>query len=255
MYVFENYPPSTYPKLYPRPIEDNRKLMRNIKTMFNFIFLLGLLLLALLYRYSPFAELETDDIVNYYFLVQFIPMIFVEISAFKTFKLMRQADSRSTRMAELQPRHLFDFVSPAIVGIAIIMWIAFTVFVLFMYQTDIYVGNAAINKIVSVAVCNLAFAGIIYWNMYGKKLNPHQSHRDRMRLIELTIKQLIFMSIALIAYLTLDTIIDYLGLSNLVPIFMSLYLQLLAIIAFWGLHSFKMENVDFEVYKEDPIAV
>ncbi len=229
--------------------------MRNIKFMFNFIFLLGLILMVLLFRSAPLAELETDDFVNYYFLVQFLPMILVEISAFKTFKLMRQADSRSTRIAELQPRHLFDFISPVIVAIAIIMWIAFTLFILFMYQTDIYVGNAAINKIVSVTVCNLAFAGIIYWNMYGKKLNPHQSYRDRMRQIELTIKQLIFMSIALIAYLTLDTIIDYLSLSNLIPIFMSLYFQLLAIITFWGLHAFKLENIDFEVYKEDRLAV
>ena len=115
--------------------------MRNINIMFNCIFLLGLILLAMLFWYAASAGWELDDMVSYYFLVQFLPMMVVEISAFNTFKLMRQADSRSTRVAELQPRHLFDFISPIIVAIAIIMWVAFTVFILFMYQSEIYVGK------------------------------------------------------------------------------------------------------------------
>ena len=51
-YVFERYPPSTYPKLYPKPIEYYKKSQRKYRIMNLSILLAGLLILAVLLVYS-----------------------------------------------------------------------------------------------------------------------------------------------------------------------------------------------------------
>ena len=44
-YVVETYPPSEYPKLYPKSIEYYEKAQRNYKTVNQFIFVAGFILM------------------------------------------------------------------------------------------------------------------------------------------------------------------------------------------------------------------
>lgn len=252
-YVLTNFPPSDYPKLYPQTIEYYESKARQSAVIFNLIFVVGLLLVAWILSSSIPAN-EVDGLITWYFMLQILPLLLLDVISKKTFKLMREASSGSARKAELHPRHLFDFVSPKTLGLAAVLYIGFVTLISLMIFYDTYVGSAAINKLVFVTAANIIFLGVIFWNIYGKKLDPHQSSKDRVRQIEITAKQLVFFSFALIAYLTLDTLIDYLRLSTITPIAMSLYLQLIGYISFAGYVYRNLEDIDFDVYKADLIT-
>ncbi len=246
-YVFETYPPSKYPKLYPKPIEYYEKGRRNYRTMNVFILLVGLLLMAVLLGYSGSSEWDFGNIVFPFFMVQFIPMMLIEMSSFNYYKLMRKADSRTTRKAELHPRRLFDFVSPKLIGLAVLVYLAFIVFILYIRQFE-FPWFGGYGNIVGMTAINLFFAGIIFWNMYGKKQDPYLAYEDRKRQLELAVKQMVFISIAATLFITIEVVLAILDMRNLEPTAMSLYFQLIAVI---GLRALRIDTINFEVYKED----
>ena len=71
-HVFETYPPSKYPKLYPKPIEYYEKARRNYKNTNLFILLAGLLLLGVLLGYSRSGKWD-HVIATWYYLAQVFP--------------------------------------------------------------------------------------------------------------------------------------------------------------------------------------
>ena len=250
-YVFDTYPPSTYPKLYPKPIEYYEKARRNYRTINLFILLAGLLILAVLLGYSRSGEWD-HVIAQWYFLVQFFPVMLLDLSSLKEFKLMRNANSLTTRKAELHPRRLFDFISPTIIGMAIITYIAFILLVLYIRQFE-FPWFGGYWNIVIVTAFNLFFAGIIFWYMYGKKLNPHQAYEDRIRHIEIIVKMLVFLSVAATMFIALSVVLAALDLRHLQSIAQCLYFQLLAVISLQGYYRSDYTK-NFEVYKEDPLV-
>lgn len=255
-YVVETYPPSQYPKLYPVSIDKVEKGQRIFRNMNLLVLLAGLILVLIgfLSGYSP-NDNEDGIFLTIYFVAQFFPMILAEISGFKYFKLMRKANSRTTRKAELHPRRLFDFISPALLGIAIFMYFAVIVLVLYINQFQFYWGSKAFMNIIILTTGNLLFAGIITWNLYGKKLDPYQAYKDRMRQIGLTVKSLVLISIAATMCLAIVVVFDKFNLDNLMPTVMSLYFQLLAVISYQStVPVLQIDNTNFEVYKEEPIA-
>ena len=252
-YVFETYPPSKYPKLYPKPFEYYEKSQRNFRNMNLFILLAGLLLLVVLVGYSRSGKWD-GAIVTTYFMVQIFPMILIEIWALKYYKLMRKTDSRTTRKADLQPRRLFDFVSLTLFGVALFVYIAFVVFILYMRQFN-FPWFGGYGNIVGITMLNLFFAGIIAWNLYGKKRDPYQAYEDRRRQIELTVKSLVLISIAATVKIALVVILAALELRHLQPMVTSLYMQLIVVISTGTvLRTLRIEEINFQVYKEDPVV-
>ncbi len=249
-YVFETYPPSTYPKLYPRPIEYYEKAQRNYRSVNIFILLAGLLILAVLLRYSRSGAWD-HVIATWYYIVQLSPVLLIDLRSLKEFILMRNANSSTTRKAQLHPRRLFDFISPTIIGMAITTYIAFVLLVLYIRQFD-FPWFGGYWNIVAVTSLNLLIAGIILWCMYGKTLNPHQAYQDRIRHIEILVKILVFVSIAATMSIALSVVLAALDLRNLQPIARSLYCQLLAVICLRA--YYRNYYINFEVYKEDPLV-
>ncbi len=167
---------------------------------------------------------------------------------------MRKANSSTTRKAELQPRRLFDFISPTMFGMAILVYFAFIGFVLYIKQFD-FPWFGGYWNIVGVTLLNLFFAGIIIWNLYGKRRDPHQAYEDRKRQIELTVKSLVFISIAATLKIAISIVLGALELRHLQPIVTSLYFQLIVFIGIGTvLRAFRVEDINFEVYKEDPVV-
>ena len=248
-YIFETYPPSKYPKLYPEPFEYYKKAQSKYKLLNLIILVTGLLLLAVLIGFSPNGELD-QNIATLYFLFQFSPMILIEFRSLKYYKLMRKTDSRTIRKAELQPRRIFDFVSPKIIGLAGLVYFGFIMFILYIDQFNFPWFGGHMNTI-GITAMYLISAGIIAWNLYGKKQDPYRTHEDRNRKIEVVIKQVIFISIASTIFVTIQITLGSLDLRNLEGIVSSLYFQLIGIIGLWALRT---DNINFEVYKEDVLA-
>jgi hypothetical protein len=248
-YIFDTYPPSAYPKLYPRPVEyyeSGRRLYRNLNVA---ILVLGLLILSALFVNSHDNDLGVAISIGFYF-VQFVPLMILEFSSFKELKLMRNASPRPTRKAELRPRHLFDFISPVLFGLAVLVYVVFVGIILYMRQFEYEWFGGFIN-IIGLTLMNLLFAGIVLWNMYGKKQNPHQSYEDRKRQIEAILKSFVFISIAATVFVMLSVVLSALEIRHLMPIAMSLYLQIVALAC---IPSYVIDYRNFDVYREGPIV-
>ena len=247
-YVFATYPPSQYPRLYPEPIAYYEKAQRNYRNLNVAVLLVGLSLLAVFLGGSRSGEWDMSNFVFPYFIIQFFPVMLLEIRSFKYYRLMRKTDSRTTRKAELQPRRLFDFISPTMIGLAVLVYFAFIALILYIRQFD-FPWFGGYWNIVGVTAGNIFFAAIVAWNMYGKKRDPYQAYEDRKRQIELVVQQMVFMSIAATTFMALEVILASLDLRDLQPTVMSLYFQLIAVVC---LRTLRIDNINFAVYKGDP---
>ena len=242
-YVLETYPPSGYSKLYPKPIEYYEKAPRNFKTINSCILLLGLLLMAVMFVYSKGGAW---DIAFPYFMIQFIPMLLLEIGSFNMYKLMRKAST--TRKAELHPRRLLDSISPGLIGLAVLVYLAFIAFVVYMRHFE-YPWFGGYENVAVMTGMNLFIAGMLLWNIYGKKQDPYQTYEDRKRHTEHLAKQMVFVSISTTLFEIIYIVLKAIDLDNLDPMIMSLYFQLIAVIS---VRAIRIDKIDFEVYKSDP---
>jgi len=248
-YVFEAYPPSTHPKLYPQPIEYYEKARRNFSIMNWCILAAGLLILGVLVGYSRSGEWD-HVIAMWYVAVQFIPVMLLDRSLHNEFKLMRLLNSRTTRTAELRPRRLLDYLSPAAIGLTAGTYLAFVLLVIYVRQFDFQWFGGYLNVAI-VTIADLLLVGIIFRMIYGKKPNPHQSSADRARHIETTARIFMFVSIAATTFISLSIVLSAFDLRSFHPAAQSVYFQLLALISLQG---YQVNKTNFDVYKEDPLA-
>jgi uncharacterized membrane protein (DUF485 family) len=258
--VVEKYPPSRYPKLYSVPIEAADRALRFYRNMNFFVLFAGLALVVIGIFLLPAERMRTlqevtdfasyEFILTVYFFAQFCPVLIAVALGLPYFNLKRKADSRTTRRAELRRRRLSDFVSPTLFGLAVSVYLAFIVFVAYVRQFEFPWFGGYLNVVIITGV-NLFFLGIAIRGVYGKKKDPYQAYEDRIRQIEFTLRTLLLVSIAVTVYTALGVTLKAIGLDSLTPIITSLYYQLLAVVSF---REFRIDNVNFDVYREDRAA-
>ncbi|KAA3613120.1 MAG: hypothetical protein D8M58_12490 [Calditrichaeota bacterium] len=252
-YVLKTFPPEEYPKLYPKH-PDYYKAGQLIYKIINFIILaIGLIVIVVIGVWDNSSVGKVSEAIPIaYFFLQMIPLLLMEISGFAYFKMMRKADMRTTRKANLQPRNLFDYVSSVAVSFAFILIVACIAFFYSLYGFSFDFENKTFVIVLSLVFSNLIFAGIIFWNLYGKKLDPHQAVEDRMRQVEVTIKSLVYMSIVASIFLIAIKAIDEFNLDYYEPVLMSFYLQFIMFIGLGSLlRNQRLEDMNFDVYKKD----
>lgn len=249
-HVVDTYPPSGYPKLYAVPAEAVETALSGYRKMNRFALLVGVALLVA-GIWGPGDELfrwNSGSVLALYMLVQFVPLVIATSTGFPFFSQKRKPDAGTTRKAELRPRRLFDFVSPALVGAAVAVYAAFVVLIVYVQQFG-FPWFGGYWNIVGVTVLNLLFAGAIFRFLYGKAADPYQTYEDRARSIERNVKQLLYSSIVWTTFLALSISLRALGLGDLIPLVLSLYIQLVAVISF---RSLRIDETNFEVYREEP---
>ena len=248
--VVDTYPPSTHPKLYPVPIDTVEKALRTYRNL-NTVALLAGCALVLIGVSSPSEEMlnwDSQSVLLIYFFLQVSPVMLVARTGVKYFRLMRHAHSRTTRTAALHPRRLFDFVSPTLVGVAILTYITLLLLILYIRQNP-FPGFAGYVNIFAVTALNMALAAIGYAAIFAHRRDPHQAYEDRLRQIELVVKTIVLTSIVANTFLAMTFVLPALGLRDFTDMFSMLYYQLCAVISF---RAFRIDNINFEVYKEDP---
>ena len=107
-----------------------------------------------------------------------------------------------------------------------------------------------------MTVGNLFFAGLIVKTLYGKRRDPYQANEDRLWQIELLVKSLVFISIAATTFVSITLVLSALDLRNLIDMFTSLYYQLIiaASLRILLINTSRIDDINFEVYKEEPLA-
>ncbi|TQV89657.1 hypothetical protein [Aliikangiella coralliicola] len=251
--IFKKYPPSKYPKLYPKLVKPEGKRHQSFNLINRIVLVLGLILLIAIGVWENSSEEQFPKVIPVLFgLLQFSPFILMEISCFKRFKQMREANSSTTRKAELQPRRLQDFVSPTLIGIAIFMYVASVLFDLYVHDFVIQWGHDTVQRAFILLMSNLFLIGIIIWNLRGKKLNPYQKNKDRFRQIKISVSSLVLLSITMSLYFAVVAAGDKFDIESFEPSIASLYFQLIAFISIGTMvQEASMEETDFEVYRED----
>ncbi len=251
--VFNNYSSDKYPRLYIKTPESYKKQLQKFKVINHLILIVGILLLVTIGIGDYLTEGSINQNIPFlYFIIQVLPLMILEYKGFAYFKLMRKADLRTTRRAELNPRRLFNYISPAVLGFAIFLIISCILIYYSIFQFQFHPSNATFVITISLILSNLLYGGVIYWNIYGKKINPYQASNDRMNHIQLTVKSLIFMSIAASIFLIINGVVENYHLRYLESAIMSIYLQLIIFIGLGAtLRSLRIENIDFEVYREN----
>ncbi|GJM10232.1 MAG: hypothetical protein DHS20C11_25080 [Lysobacteraceae bacterium] len=258
LHILDHYPPDQYPKLYPDPLDIYAELARRTRLRtYRFVNLaiaaLGLMVLAamLVTAYRPDPKGGDEILVVIYFFVQMAPLIYAEVKEFNQYRLMRAAYSAPLRQADLKPRRLFDFVSPVYVFAAVVMYVVWMATYLFGLDPASPWSAEVVLSMIGVTAMNVLFAWAIARAIGGKKPNPHQAHADRLKQIEVVTKSLIFGSIMVSFFLIVTQLADQHDWEIFDPPLTSLYLQLAAVFGIGlTLRSIKVDEVDFEVYKE-----
>jgi len=243
-FVFETYPPSTHPLLYPKPFA-HYIAKRQRYVIANYV-IAGLGLLALgVSLLEPRGREIMNGMAFLFFMIQISPLIWIEASIRNELKLMRSVNPRTTRTAELNPRKLFDVLTPALFWVTVLVYIGFWVFIAWFRQFD-YAWFGGFQNNFIITGLNVFFASILLWYMYGKKLNPHQSEDDRMRIIRSIATVMCLVSIAVTLYAVVTIYLSAEDARAFQPFARSVYFQLIILLS---VQTYRVDLLDFDVYR------
>jgi hypothetical protein len=256
--LIETYPPATYPKLYPERLASIERKLRVFRDLNTALLLLGLGLLAAAWvfdyriaaRYGAYPTVVAHGI---YTLLQLSPMIVLSLWGFTYLRRMRAAARGRIRTAELKARRLFDFVSPALLGTAVAMYVAATASILYLDKPPGWIPSAVspwAANLAAMTISNALFAGMMVWTLYGRKQDPHQTHEDRARQIRLVSQSLLIVSILMSVLTAGRNALHVFELWQYGPLFGSVFLQVIVILTARA-SLVRPDPVSFEVYKAD----
>lgn len=264
-YVLQNFPPSTHPKLYPYPPEHFERWLRNIARINLAIVIAGLsiivaLILAtlggewdgrIITPWSTSGEWDAAIVIPF-FLIQFVAALgYMHLSGRKLLRAMAKAPPPRVRTTELRRRRLVDFVSPTLLVVAALTNAAFIAFVVYDYQRFELLWSKAAGTIASVAFMLLVFSVTVGVALRAPKPDPYQAHQDRNNLLKLVVRQALALCIAYPVLMTVWLTIKIFDPDLLEPVITSLYCQGIALASLWHAYSYRVEEIDFDVYRQE----
>jgi amino acid transporter len=182
--------------------------------------------------------------------VQLFASVSIDLWSLKHKKAMAKAPPPRVRTTELRRRRLFDFVSPTMLVVAALTNVAFIVFVLY-YRRFEFPWFTAAGNIAIVAVMLLVFSVSVGIALRAPRPDPYQAHQDRRYVIKLVVRQALAFCIATPVLTTAQLIIKLFDPDLLEPVIASLYCQGGALALLWPLYSYRVDKVDFDVYRRD----
>ncbi len=216
---------------------------------FNFaIALVGIAIVihGLMTQSEELLHADSMAVILVYFLLQWIPLLIMELSGLQYLKLMRMANTSPKRSAELKPRGLLNYVSKPALAFTIFMQLVFVaVVVYFIYNP--FEGFGGVANLVGIAFADCIFIGILLWNIKGKKKNPYLAAEDRDKQIRKLVKVMLITSNLMIAFVSLELVMSATESRHLLDPFMSLYFLAIASVSY---QAYQVEGIDFEVYRE-----
>ncbi|GFE80486.1 hypothetical protein GCM10011487_24860 [Steroidobacter agaridevorans] len=200
---------------------------------------LGVLLLGWLFNYMQRPDWEdgpVEALVCGYFLVQVLPIGLIAWLAVRFNNVYKPALLEGKRKAVLQRRGLFDFVSPSVVGLAILGYFLFVAFVIYILR-DPFPGFAGPVSIGGMTLVYVLQGAVVYAMLYGKKPNPFETHAGRVRTIGLVVKSSVYTCIACVAFVSLNFTLVLLELQRWEPFALSVFFVITALLSVMGMMS------------------
>ena len=250
-YIQQNYPASTHPRLYPQSPEFFNRTMTLYFGVNAANFVLGWVILYFIYTGDLVGEEGINPMLPWgYFMLQMIPSQLLEWFGFRMAKLMKQQDQRTVKTAQLKPRRLTDHVSPMLLAAVVLSYVGFVFLGLFLENFEITSNSKTLIMSGILLGGFMIFWLCAWWLIKGKTKDPYQSSEDRQKTVRMAINTFCFTLIACCGFMALTLLIEAYELKAVMPIMMSLFLQLLVIISMgFMLNKCRVENIDFDVYR------
>lgn len=251
--VFTRYPPSEYPRLYLFPLEYHKQKQGTYR-------MLNSVILALCAVFLGYIIVQAENLsygvlqISVFFsgMLQLLPIVIMEVSDFRYFKLMREADKRTQKTASLAPRRLLQHTSPLLLTLATAIYIVTVLYSLSLADFNISWDTDVVQGILVITATHVYFVGIVAWRHFSKKGNPYQAASDKSKEMAMIIKSAIFTSIAVNLFFLGSLVTEDANMEWLKPVNMSVYMQLLGFIFISiSINSYSISDYDFSVYKED----
>ena len=235
------FPAERFAYLYPGTDVSlaRERFLNRYRVLTAVIAVLALLLLAWLFVYMRRPDWSVGPVgalATVYFLaallLPFLFFVWVGVRFEKEHKRELPEEKRK-RTAILQRRGLFDFISPFVVFLAVLVYFLFAAFVIYIQQHPFrgFKGYINIGIITLVYALN---AFVVYVMLYGKKMNPFETHAGRLHTIGLTVKSSIYSCIVVVVYLSLNFSLRLLDLKRWEPFSLSIFFVICALVASMG---------------------
>jgi hypothetical protein len=223
-HMMKTHPPAQYPKLYPKSQAHMQKNMKLFIILNGVVLLIGLAILAHAYLTGQKELLawDTQGTLNVYFLLQLVPFMLLGIKGMKYHQMMRQIDQSSQRTAALAPRKLTDYVSVSLLWLTAISALILVLTIVYMHYHP-FQGFAGLWNLLYMGGLNLFFFVMIFFQIRGKKTDPHQSNHDRSAQIRLISQVLVIGWIAANLFMTTNMWLSWGQLHELKDVVQSVY--------------------------------
>jgi hypothetical protein len=215
----------------------HERFLAQYRTGNTAVTVLGLALLGWFISYMQQPDWDAGAVgamLTGYFLVQNSPIVLLAWFTTRFNKVHRRSSPTGKRKAILQRRGLFDFVSPLTVALAVLSLLLFAAFNFYIAQGP-FPGYA--GPFVNIGIVTLMYALgalAIYWLLYGRKIDPLQTHADRMRMISGVANCYVWMCVLLPLLLSLSFARKLLDLPTWGPLAGSLSFLILALLLLSG---------------------
>ncbi len=257
-HVLETYPPEQYPRLYPRSRDYYVGSLLAFRWANKAIAVLGVVVLLALMFVVDHANFADDGYISeiwplLFAMVQFVPVMALEISACGQYRMMRRLNTARVRRAPLVPRRLADFVSPVTLAIAIILIFAAVAFDALLNGASHGGVGGALTRSLGLVLGNTLIALSGAMMLRGRKPNPHQSAHDRARYISAALTSSICVSIALSVFHMFGALDRGFDLDYLDATISSLYVVAIASLSIgYLMQKLSLRPADFEGYRDEP---
>ena len=225
------YPHEQFPQLYPPgTTAAERRMVTLYRGLNAVVAVAGLALLYELFAYTRQPDWDDDRVkalVTAFFFLQIVPSAVFFLTAAKYFKQWRNWFQVQRRTATFARRRLFDFVSPFLVFLTLLCYPLLIGLVLYTEQDRF-------DALVIIGVITLLYAMFgfgVYASLYGKK-NPLQTHEDRMRAMEISVKGCVYSGLGTVVFLALTLTLAELDLDRWVPFAVSVFFVMCGVVSF-----------------------
>jgi len=194
------------------------------------IAVLGLVLLGWLFNLMRSPDWDLTPVLRLfagYVQLQILPFALASlIGAWFKRKALRRSPPEAKRTASLQRRGLFDIVSPFIVFLAVAGYVLFAACIIAIQQRSAtgFSGYSLLCIVTLVFALN-AFA--LYWLLYLRKKWPLETRAYRTQAVEVQVKIVFYVSIAVVVFISLITTLRLLDMPRWVPFAMSIYVVII----------------------------
>lgn len=248
--IMRQHPPAEYAKLYPVPPQAIERGLAIYWAVNLLVFCLGLSVLvhARLNGVEEFLGWDSQSVLVFFTMLQYVPYIGVYRFEKRFFRLMREARRSSTRSAAMQPRFITQYISTSQIVAALMGQCLFIGLVIY-FLINPFDGFGGYANFIGLLLLDTILVGMMYHQIFGKRIDPYMSEEDRFRGNRVVAQLAIVTATLATVYLSCNLLLASLDMRHWGDVFTCIYLQVVAVL---GLRIYLQGRSDFEVYRSGP---